>query len=96
MSVPPKNDAERILALEAKCQLLSACLTKADAKQAVLVEALAKLVRQVDRHAASVFGRAWMPDHACRECVPRGEIVVEGFRCGLHLARAALKEAGSP
>jgi len=31
-------------------------------------------------------------DHACSECIPGGPIVVAGFRCDYHHARAALGE----
>jgi hypothetical protein len=31
-------------------------------------------------------------DHACEECIPGGEVVVEGFRCAVHEARALLAD----
>jgi len=33
--------------------------------------------------------RIW--DHACAECIPDGELVIAGFRCAVHAARAALE-----
>lgn len=30
-----------------------------------------------------------LPDHACRECVPHGEMLIEGFKCVKHKALAA-------
>lgn len=38
----------------------------------------------------------WMPDHACKQCKPGSEIVVPGFKCGLHAARAVLDKIDSP
>lgn len=36
---------------------------------------------------------AWRPigwvDHACRECLPHGEIVRDGFQCAYHWAKAS-------
>lgn len=48
-----------------------------------LLEALASLERQTRDHR-------FMPDHACAECVPNSEILVAGFQCGRHAARALL------
>jgi septal ring factor EnvC (AmiA/AmiB activator) len=33
------------------------------------------------------------PDHACSRCVPDGPILVSGFRCAFHEARAALEDS---
>jgi hypothetical protein len=32
----------------------------------------------------------WLPDHACAECVVFGELIVTGFRCVYHEAKAYL------
>jgi hypothetical protein len=36
---------------------------------------------------------AWRPigwvDHACRECLPHGEILIDGFSCAYHKAKSA-------
>lgn len=34
--------------------------------------------------------KVWMPDHACKQCRPRSELIVDGFKCGLHAARAVV------
>jgi hypothetical protein len=34
-------------------------------------------------------------DHACRECIPHGELVKPGFRCAVHEARAAAATGSS-
>lgn len=53
-----------------------------------LVDALESLVKQFDRN-----GVRFLPDHACAECVPESEMLVAGFLCGNHAARAALRKA---
>lgn len=52
-------------------------------------EALASLSKRVEQDIASKDYR-YLPDHACAECVPGGEILIEGFRCGRHGALALL------
>jgi len=37
-----------------------------------------------------------MPDHACAQCVPGGDITIPGFVCGQHVAQALLSGGGSP
>jgi hypothetical protein len=32
-------------------------------------------------------------DHACRECKPHSEILIEGFRCAFHEAQTTLADA---
>ena len=45
---------------------------------------------------------SWRPigwvDHACRECLPHGEILIDGFRCAYHVVKAlaALKSKSQP
>ena len=31
-----------------------------------------------------------LPDHACKDCAPYGEILVDGFQCDYHRAKAML------
>lgn len=56
-------------------------------------EALANLYTKLKR-TLDDGGRGgpiwWLPDHACVECVPNGDILVEGFLCAEHAASAAL------
>lgn len=35
-----------------------------------------------------------LPDHACNECVPGGEIVKPGFRCVFHEAVQVVESSG--
>ena len=49
---------------------------------------LTKLERQTRDHD-------FLPDHACAECVPTGEIIVPGFQCGRHAAKRVLSSPGS-
>lgn len=93
LSVSTRADEARIDRV--RLAMLALDGEQADAKSArdALVEALEKLSRQVERHVESC--RVWLPDHACAECVPGGEILVPGFRCGRHAAPAALKLAKS-
>lgn len=59
-------------------------LARADAAE----RALRELVGQIDRQRVEL-----MPDWACAECRPESDMLTEGFRCGLHAARAALAPA---
>ena len=43
-------------------------------------ELLAKLVQWIVNHPPS------LPDHACCECVPHSDMLVDGWRCGYHEA----------
>ena len=36
-----------------------------------------------------------LPDHACNECVPGGEIVVPGFVCGFHKAARIMESSNA-
>lgn len=47
------------------------------------------VVRDIGR-GALLLG---LPDHACSLCVPNGEIVVAGFRCGVHGLKDAIAKA---
>lgn len=40
--------------------------------------------------------KVWMPDHACKQCRPGSELIVDGFKCGLHAARAVVIKIDSP
>lgn len=56
--------------------------------------ALCELVMWVRGGGKAEASAAWYPggvfpkDHACAECVPGGDIVIEGFRCSWHAAVA--------
>lgn len=56
---------------------------------------LLRLARWIANHATPNH-----MDHACVECVPHGGMVVTGFRCAVHEARATLARndpsAGGP
>lgn len=43
---------------------------------------LGRLLRLIDKYAPS------HRDYACGECVPDGQIVLPGFQCAIHQARA--------
>src|SRR5512137_695391 len=71
----------------------------ARARVAELVTAMEGLFVEYDnlRSAGSKHALTYwvdrLPDHACAECVPGGPIVVPGFRCREHAARAALAKS---
>lgn len=44
----------------------------------------AKMARWIIQHCDH-----WSGDHACAECFPGGENIVEGFRCAVHVANSA-------
>lgn len=54
-------------------------------REAKLRGPLTALSRRVESVIAS---GSWSlsPDHACRECMPNGESLVDGFRCSRHAA----------
>jgi hypothetical protein len=90
--IADKDDVDAILAdalteeqAEAICDAhngaVTAALAEARAAERRAVEPLARWI--VSHHAGSV-------DHACRECVPSGGMVIEGFRCAFHQSRAIL------
>jgi hypothetical protein len=56
-----------------------------DTPEAVGLRMLRWIVRAANLDAAGSI------DHACAECIPGGSIVVPGFRCVPHEARAALE-----
>jgi hypothetical protein len=61
--------------------LLSKLVAEARAAERRAVEPLARWI--VSHHVGSV-------DHACRECVPSGDMVIDGFQCAFHRSRAIL------
>jgi hypothetical protein len=53
--------------------------------------AVAELIDDADRMAKWIVNRGQdLRDHACRECVGTGDLVVDGFRCGYHAAFARI------
>lgn len=83
------------------CRTLTLCVTDAneekygqdyytaDMVQASFARSLerenAKMARWIIQHCDH-----WRGDHACAECFPGGENIVEGFRCAVHVANSAL------
>ena len=61
---------------------------------AAAVEALAKADRWILSHWEMFSG-----DHACAECYPNGDILIKGFQCAVHAAKArhltALRDSGT-
>lgn len=50
-----------------------------------VVEAAVALVPWLE---AIRLGERWLPDWACRECVPHSDVLKDGFRCRYHEAIA--------
>jgi len=63
-------------------------IAEQDARIAELTAEVEQMASWIVRHGQKVT------DHACADCLPGGEILVHGFRCGWHaaIARNALKD----
>lgn len=63
-------------------------IAEKDARIAELTAEVEQMASWIVRHGQKVT------DHACAECLPDGEILIHGFRCGWHtaIARNALKQ----
>lgn len=82
----PDNSLDSMHVPELRRAILAIEREAADAARKE-VEPLARWI--VSHHVGSV-------DHACRECVPYGDVVIEGFRCAFHESRAILDSLARP
>lgn len=70
--------------LQCTIEALDAATTERDRLSDRLDDAYRFILQHADKMTVT--------DHACAQCVPRGEIVVPGFVCVRHLAEARARE----